>query len=94
MRVFVTVGATTSFDSLVETVLSEDVRQTLLDKGYDQLVIQIGPSERFHDSQEERDGLNIQRWKFKQSLKTDIEASDLVISHAGRLRAHPSSKET
>lgn len=88
MRVFVTVGATTSFDLLVEAILSDRVRKTLLDKGYDQLVIQVGPSERYHDLQEERDGLTIQLWKFKPSLKKDLEASDLVISHAGAFRVH------
>lgn len=87
MRVFVTVGATTPFDSLVEAVLSDHVRQALLDKGYNQLVIQVGPSERFHDSYEERDGLAVHMWTLKPSLKQDLEVSDLVISHAGALRA-------
>ncbi|KAF8481520.1 glycosyltransferase family 1 protein [Gautieria morchelliformis] len=83
MRVFVTVGATTPFDLLVEAVLSDSVRLALLEKGYDQLVVQVGPSERFHKLHEKRGDLTIQLWKLKPSLKNDLEVSDLVISHAG-----------
>lgn len=91
MRVFVTVGATTPFDSLVEAVLSDNVLKALLDKGYNQLVIQVGPSQRFRDLHEERNGLTIQIWQLKPSLKDELEASDLVISHAGAtlVRASP-----
>jgi beta-1,4-N-acetylglucosaminyltransferase len=85
MRVFVTVGATAPFDLLVEAVLSDSVRSALLEKGYDQLVVQAGPSERFHESHEKHGDLTIQLWKLKPSLNDDLELSDLVISHAGAL---------
>jgi Glycosyltransferase family 28 C-terminal domain len=86
MRVFVTVGATTPFDSLVEAVLSDNIRKILLDIGYNVLVIQVGPSERFRDLLEERDGLTVHIWQLKPSLRDVLEASDLVISHAGATR--------
>ncbi|KAF8590594.1 glycosyltransferase family 1 protein [Ramaria rubella] len=83
MRAFVTVGATTHFDLLIEAVLSADVLRALQGKGYNELVVQVGPSERYPELQEERDGMAIRVWKLKQSLRDEFEASDLVISHAG-----------
>ena len=42
--VFVTVG-TTRFDALVETVIKDSVLGVLKEKGYEEVVIQLGNSE-------------------------------------------------
>lgn len=87
MRVFVTVGATSHFDLLVQTVISDGVLEALVKKGFKHLVIQSGPSKRFPESHEERDGLHIDFWNLKPSLTEDFQASDLIISHAGHFGA-------
>ena len=83
MRAFVTVGATSHFDLLVQTVVTDEVLKALVSKGFNHLVIQSGPSKRFPESHDERDGLTIDFWNLKLSLKEDFQASDLIISHAG-----------
>jgi beta-1,4-N-acetylglucosaminyltransferase len=83
MRAFVTVGATVHFDLLIQTVLSQEVLEALVNKGFHHLVIQTGPSKQFPEGHEERDGLSIDFWKLKPSLKEDFQASDLIMSHAG-----------
>lgn len=89
MRAFVTVGATTHFDPLVETILGEDVIAALEKKGYNKLVIQVGPSLRYGETSEQRGGVSIEMWKLKTSLQSDFESSDLVISHAGMVYSFP-----
>lgn len=89
MRVFVTVGATTPFDLLIETVLSSDVLRALSEKGFDHLVIQSGPSKQFPASHDKRDNIVIDIWNLKPSLKDDFQVSDLIISHAGLFNAAP-----
>jgi beta-1,4-N-acetylglucosaminyltransferase len=83
MRAFVTVGATSPFDSLIEILLQDDALTILKKKGYDKLVIQAGPSGRFKDTVEKRNGVSIEIWQLKSSLQSDFEQSDLIISHAG-----------
>jgi beta-1,4-N-acetylglucosaminyltransferase len=83
MRAFVTVGATAEFDLLVESILSFDVLEALKKKGYEEVVVQVGPSTRFGELSEQRGGVSVDMWKLKPSLKDDFEKADLVISHAG-----------
>ncbi|KIJ44085.1 glycosyltransferase family 1 protein [Sphaerobolus stellatus SS14] len=83
MRAFVTVGATAEFDLLVESIISSNVLEALQKKGYDELVIQVGPSTRFGVLSEQREGISLDMWKLKPTLKDDFEKSDLIISHAG-----------
>lgn len=52
-------------------------------KGYNKLVIQVGPSLRYGETSEQRGGVSIEMWKLKASLQPDFESADLVISHAG-----------
>jgi len=59
------------------------VLNALTSKGFQHLVIQAGPSKHFSESHEERDGLSIDVWNFKPSLKEEFRTSDLIISHAG-----------
>ncbi|KAH7924579.1 glycosyltransferase 28 [Leucogyrophana mollusca] len=88
MLVFVTVGSF-EFDALAQAVLSEPVLRRLRDKGYTSLVLQrgnsdIGSVESPQDSFSiEREGVDIEIWKYKPSTQADIERADLVISHAG-----------
>lgn len=91
MRVFTTVGST-KFDALVNAVLSEPVLRALRLQGYSTLVIQSGNSEvgakctgdTTDTTTLHKDGLNVEVWKFKPSLKDEFERADLVISHAGK----------
>uniref|UniRef100_A0A0E0JZN4 Glycosyl transferase family 28 C-terminal domain-containing protein n=1 Tax=Oryza punctata TaxID=4537 RepID=A0A0E0JZN4_ORYPU len=71
--VFVTVG-TTCFDALVKTVDSPQVKEALLQKGYTDLVIQMGRG----------DGtLQVDYFTFSPSIADYIWHASLVISHAG-----------
>lgn len=88
MRVFTTVGST-KFDALVNVVLSEPVLRALRLRGYSTLVIQSGNSQvgvecTGSTTTLHKDGLEVEIWKFKPSLKDEFESADLVISHAGK----------
>ncbi|XP_034355576.1 UDP-N-acetylglucosamine transferase subunit ALG13 [Arvicanthis niloticus] len=80
-RVFVTVG-TTSFDDLVARVVAKDSIQILKSLGYNQLVLQIGRGtvvpEPFST-----ESFTLDVYRYKDSLKEDLQQADLVISHAG-----------
>lgn len=90
MLAFVTVGST-QFDALVQAILSPSVLSTLRRKGYNQLVVQCGNSDFELASSirgggqldVEREGIDIELWKFKPTLQREYEKADLVISHAG-----------
>ncbi|KAG6328307.1 hypothetical protein ID866_10781, partial [Astraeus odoratus] len=90
MLAFVTVGST-RFDALVQAVVSGDVLHALRKKGYKRLVLQRGNSDLEDEGDATaldimtlyRDGIEVETWKFKPSIQTDIERADLVISHAG-----------
>ncbi|KAH7914965.1 glycosyl transferase [Hygrophoropsis aurantiaca] len=85
MLVFVTVGST-KFDALAQAVLSESVLKSLHDKGYKYLVLQRGNSDVGISEETlslRREGVDIEAWKYKASIQTDIERADLVISHSG-----------
>lgn len=80
--VFVTVG-TTSFDALVKTVDSPQVKEALLHKGYTDLLIQMGrgtyvPSKVSGDAT-----LQVDHFTFSPSIADYIRAASLVISHVG-----------
>ncbi|KAJ8351279.1 hypothetical protein SKAU_G00227550 [Synaphobranchus kaupii] len=79
--VFVTVG-TTSFNVLIETVMSEEVTQVLSALGYKKLVLQVGRGSVL-PGPDSRSGLLVHAFRFKDSIAEDIRDADLVISHAG-----------
>ncbi|XP_045168752.2 UDP-N-acetylglucosamine transferase subunit ALG13 homolog [Mercenaria mercenaria] len=79
--VFVTVG-TTKFDKLIETVCSASTLKCLQMLGYQEVLLQIGAGE-FEPGKSEVQGISVDYYKFKPSIKGDIESADLVISHAG-----------
>lgn len=90
MLVFVTVGST-RFDALVQAAISEQVLDALHKKGYKRIVIQRGNSdfgrEVGSNGQDlvvfEKNGLEVETWKFKASIQSEVQGADLVVSHAG-----------
>lgn len=83
MNIFVTVGST-KFDLLIEKICSSESLEALGVRGCDKLVIQYGnsqwPSEELSTAK-----LHVEGFPFKQSTAEDIQAADLIISHAGKL---------
>nr|XP_039336233.1 UDP-N-acetylglucosamine transferase subunit ALG13 homolog [Saimiri boliviensis boliviensis] len=79
--VFVTVG-TTSFDDLIACVSAPDSLQKIESLGYSRLILQIGRGtvvpEPFST-----ESFTLDVYRYKDSLKEDIQKADLVISHAG-----------
>ncbi|KAM8753143.1 LOW QUALITY PROTEIN: UDP-N-acetylglucosamine transferase subunit ALG13 [Rhynchonycteris naso] len=79
--VFVTVG-TTSFDDLIACVLARENLQILKSLGCNRLVLQIGRGKVVPESFS-TESLTLDVYRYKDSLKEDLEKADLVISHAG-----------
>uniref|UniRef100_A0A8C8CN41 UDP-N-acetylglucosamine transferase subunit ALG13 n=1 Tax=Oncorhynchus tshawytscha TaxID=74940 RepID=A0A8C8CN41_ONCTS len=79
-RVFVIVG-TTSFDDLFERVTSPEAVQVLKARGYQHLVLQVGRSSIFPDS-DSCHKLMLEAFKFTDSTAEDVKCADLDISHA------------
>lgn len=50
--------------------------------GFAQIVLQTGAGE-YQPSESNIDGVNIEHFQYKPSIKDNITAADLVISHAG-----------
>lgn len=93
MLAFVTVGST-HFDALIDSVLSIPVLNALKKKGYDRLVVQCGAyggADKLSGNVAEntwsfsQEKILIEVWRYKPTLKDEISAADLVISHAGKL---------
>ncbi|KMZ61619.1 Glycosyltransferase, family GT1 [Zostera marina] len=81
--VFVTVG-TTSFDSLIKAIDSDEVREDLLKKGYTHLIIQMGRGLYVPSKFSGENGtLNVDYFTFSPSIATYLRSASLVISHAG-----------
>ncbi|XP_040600448.1 putative bifunctional UDP-N-acetylglucosamine transferase and deubiquitinase ALG13 isoform X3 [Mesocricetus auratus] len=78
---FVTVG-TTSFDDLIESVVTNDSLRILKSLGYNRLVLQIGRGTVVPESFSS-DSFTLDVYRYKDSLKEDLQQADLVISHAG-----------
>jgi beta-1,4-N-acetylglucosaminyltransferase len=97
MLAFTTVGST-KFDALVRAVLSKPVLTALRLQGYTTLVVQSGNSvvdvgasittNAEDTTKVQKDGVDIEIWKFKPSLETEYDRADLVISHAGACHRH------
>ncbi|XP_014664298.1 PREDICTED: UDP-N-acetylglucosamine transferase subunit ALG13 homolog [Priapulus caudatus] len=79
--VFVTVG-TTCFDRLIMTVITPDFCKVLHSIGYDKVVLQAGRG-IFDSDVKMVEGLQLEYYRFKNSIADDIGSADLVISHAG-----------
>ncbi|XP_040589272.1 UDP-N-acetylglucosamine transferase subunit ALG13 homolog [Mesocricetus auratus] len=77
----VTVG-TTSFDDLIESVVTNDSLRILKSLGYKRLVLQIGRGTLVPESFSS-DSFTLDVYRYKDSFKEDLQQADLVISHAG-----------
>ncbi|XP_048557149.1 UDP-N-acetylglucosamine transferase subunit ALG13 homolog [Triticum urartu] len=80
--VFVTVG-TTCFDALVKVVDSEELKQALLQKGYTDLLIQMGRGTYKPSKASGNSSLQVEHFTFSPSIADNIREASLVISHAG-----------
>ncbi|MCL4134537.1 UNVERIFIED_CONTAM: hypothetical protein GTU68_016105 [Idotea baltica] len=80
-NVFVTVGST-HFNDLIEEVTQSAFLKVLYSKGYKFLSIQIGKGTYVPDEGVFQ-GVNVEVFRYKETLKDNFERSDLVISHAG-----------
>ncbi|XP_060568701.1 UDP-N-acetylglucosamine transferase subunit ALG13 homolog [Ruditapes philippinarum] len=79
--VFVTVG-TTRFDKLIETVCCASTLKCLQMLGYKKVLLQVGAGE-VEPTESTVQGITVDSYRFKPSIKEDIDSADLVISHAG-----------
>lgn len=52
--------------------------------GYQKVLLQIGSGE-FEPGKSDVNGICVDYYRYKPSIKEDIESSGLVISHAGNL---------
>jgi beta-1,4-N-acetylglucosaminyltransferase len=95
---FVTVGATASFDSLVEAALQPSFLRTLAQNGYTRLVIQFGKSDaaffnnylyNYADLNLHVEGFDFKAGDFRDAIRQEVSAVDgsreegLMIAHAG-----------
>ncbi|CAK0804272.1 unnamed protein product [Prorocentrum cordatum] len=84
--IFVTVG-TTSFDALIEQVDTREFHREARAAGYDRLLVQHGRGDREpklgRHGEDSADLLEVTAYRFKPSLLEDVEAADLIVSHAG-----------
>ena len=77
--IFVTVG-TTTFDKLIETVVSKSFQECAQESGYTRITGQVG---QFSGQISVVDGIEVVTYDYKPSIIDDITSSDLIISHAG-----------
>lgn len=85
---FVTVGATAPFNALVSACLSSTVIAALCTQGYTDLRIQYGAGrsifeQRLATTIGSRHSVSVSGFDFADSLREEIAAADLIISHAG-----------
>ena len=83
--VFVTVG-TTEFSGLIKAVDGEHLHAELLKQGFSRLIVQYGRG-AYRPSRgkglEHSSSLVVESYDFKPTLDDDLDAADLIISHAG-----------
>jgi beta-1,4-N-acetylglucosaminyltransferase len=94
---FVTVGATASFNSLVEAALRPSFLRTLAQNRYTRLVIQFGKSEaaffknylyNYADLNVHVEGFDFKAGDFRDAIRDEVMAADgreegMMIAHAG-----------
>eukprot|EP00033_Pygsuia_biforma_P002619 GCRY01002899.1.p1 GENE.GCRY01002899.1~~GCRY01002899.1.p1 ORF type:complete len:180 (-),score=32.99 GCRY01002899.1:36-575(-) len=92
-KCFITVG-TTKFEKLLRAIDSEHFLKFLVENHFSALSIQLGRGEyipfddeklnsEISETSLQKDGISINLYRLKPSLKEDFESSDLIISHAG-----------
>lgn len=77
--VFVTVG-TTKFDELIASITERNTLEALKRKGYTSMIVQMGNGTFLL---EPSDVIEISSYKFKPDIRSDMNNSDLIISHGG-----------
>lgn len=82
MQVFVTVG-TTLFDALIAAADDGAVLECLGRLGYRKVIIQIGKGTIEPHAGIREGQVEVSYYRFKPSLADDMQAADLIISHAG-----------
>lgn len=80
-KCFVTVG-TTRFDLLIEYVTSPAILRRLKQIGCKEITLQTGNSDA-EIGEYVKEDIKLNLYRFKDSIKEDINRADLVISHAG-----------
>lgn len=85
---FVTVGATAPFNALIAACLSSTVIAALGTQGYTDLRVQYGEGRSVFEqwlatTVGSRHSVSVSGFDFADSLREEIAAADLVISHAG-----------
>jgi beta-1,4-N-acetylglucosaminyltransferase len=95
---FVTVGATASFEKLLQQVLTSKFLETLAEHQYTHILIQYGKNgeklyKDFLDSEESHHGLTLGGFDFKPSIEREMmmtverekrqQERGLIICHAG-----------
>jgi beta-1,4-N-acetylglucosaminyltransferase len=84
--VFVTVG-TTDFNDLIIILGLEGFVSYLVNHSCQKLIIQYGRGKELSENVMihcQRYGIELETYRFKDSLDKDMEAADLIICHAGR----------
>jgi beta-1,4-N-acetylglucosaminyltransferase len=78
--IFVTVG-TTLFESLIEAIVSPRALAIVASKGFTHVILQHGKGKapRLPDNCP----VHVEYYDFKPSLREDMLAADLIVSHAG-----------
>ncbi|GIX93806.1 UDP-N-acetylglucosamine transferase subunit ALG13 homolog [Caerostris darwini] len=79
MSLFITVGST-SFDELIQTVTSLEVIKTLARKGFKKVILQIG---RGTVIPPKSDIIEIEWFRYKDSISQNIKEASFIIGHAG-----------
>ncbi|RUS77490.1 hypothetical protein EGW08_014737 [Elysia chlorotica] len=82
-KLFVTVG-TTQFDTLIKAISSEKTLHALSELGFTHVTLQTGRGEiQPQDQPRDKTSPALTCYGLKNSILEDIQAADLVISHAG-----------
>ncbi len=79
--VFVTVG-TTRFDELISSVQTSECLSELSRQKFSRMVLQFGNGDK-PTLPDDTHSIEISSFRFKPSLKEDMAAARLIISHAG-----------
>eukprot|EP00924_Labyrinthula_sp_SR-Ha-C_P003137 maker-scaffold_15-snap-gene-0.28-mRNA-1 protein AED:0.05 eAED:0.05 QI:55/1/1/1/0.33/0.25/4/124/189 len=82
MKLFITVG-TTSFDELVQTIDTEEFLEFLVSAGFDAVSVQYGRGEYVPQVLPRFKTLKVETFRFKPTLKEDMDKADVIVSHAG-----------
>ncbi|GKY92725.1 hypothetical protein MPSEU_000242500 [Mayamaea pseudoterrestris] len=78
--IFATVG-TTLFDGLVDAIVSPQALENMASKGFTHLIVQYGKGQAPiipHSCP-----IHVEHYDYKPSLRQDMLAADLIVSHAG-----------